>query len=614
MDNIFTEKKAQLLTEVLLGIGILSLIIMAATTLLLSILSGNKKYMDDQKALSLGNECLEAIRAIRDDNFLNLKNGVFGLKKEQGYYELSDTVEKIESKYTRQVEISSVLRDANFNIAQNGATDDLTKKITCSVTYNPYHLASKEIKLTTYLSKWQNLDLNDSLISEFSLGTFSNTEAVLTGPDDTGDASVTLEIVTTPSGFSSSVNLKKSAMDVIVQGDYAYVAVDDDNEGLQIVHIKNPDKPKVVKTLNINAKASSIALKDNYLYIGTDKTHQGVVIVDITDPLKPKTIKTLDNVGKVFDILIDQNLAYVARNKFFSGLAVVDISDPLNPILKKEPLTIGEGKSIAIKKPYLFLGTNSTFTGLNILDLSNPFDPKIKAIRYVNGKVRGLNTQEDALYLAVENNQKGFAALNIENPLNPVITSTINLGASGNHISILDPYLYASSDLQNGGVSIIKFLDPGPPTLELTQDLQGAGRGSFPTPNYLYITTSNNARGLVILGVPKENFKTSGEYLSRILDTGSNQTKYYSLQIDLVNSPGGKIYILLRTADTIGHINQATFVGRDGTANSLYDQPLEKITLDPNASGKRFIQIKTVFEGNGLSSPVLNNVSINYRP
>ncbi len=69
--NVVNKKRGFTLPEVLIGISVLAIAILTATSLFVSITRGNKANMNDLKAYYLASEGIEAVRNIRDTHWFN---------------------------------------------------------------------------------------------------------------------------------------------------------------------------------------------------------------------------------------------------------------------------------------------------------------------------------------------------------------------------------------------------------------------------------------------------------------------------------------------------------------------------------------------------------------
>jgi hypothetical protein len=157
-----------------------------------------------------------------------------------------------------------------------------------------------------------------------------------------------------------------SPRNVVVQGDYAYVANYNTASVISVINISNPTVPVVVATTAIDANPTGLAVQDGYLFV----THNGLNtmdIVDITNPTAPTVINKF-NYGSTMGAGYAQGITvqgrYVYLLKAGGGMAIVDISDPLNPYLAAAPATTSNGAGgIAVSGRYIYTNTynGSTF-------------------------------------------------------------------------------------------------------------------------------------------------------------------------------------------------------------------------------------------------------------
>lgn len=128
------------LVEVLLTAAIFSTLIVALVGVLslgeeASALSGKRS-----QAVLLSEEGLEAVRNIRDENFLNLVDGSYGLTKVANQWIL-DPVPDTNGVFTRTINISTI--DAN------------TKLVISTISWQQNLQRTGNVVLTTYLTNWK---------------------------------------------------------------------------------------------------------------------------------------------------------------------------------------------------------------------------------------------------------------------------------------------------------------------------------------------------------------------------------------------------------------------------------------------------------------------------
>lgn len=134
-----------------------------------------------------------------------------------------------------------------------------------------------------------------------------------------------------------TLDLTGSPNEVVVSGNYAYLASTNDNQELQIINISNPASPSLVGSLDIpssTADAVTIAKTGNYVLLGYETT---MGIVDVSAPASPVLMGVIDLLGTVNDISLnlanDNSYVFVATDYTSGEFQIVDISDKNNPVL-----------------------------------------------------------------------------------------------------------------------------------------------------------------------------------------------------------------------------------------------------------------------------------------
>jgi len=134
------------------------------------------------------------------------------------------------------------------------------------------------------------------------------------------------------------LNLYSNPIAVAVAGQYAYVILPaitptPTNGALAIIDVSRTTAPKLLGTYQTAQRPNRAAVRAGYAYVGG---YDGLEVIDVHDPKKPKHVTTLD-LGLVNDIAIGGCYAYVAAGT--NGLQVVQIDD--QPSLSIGPSATG---------------------------------------------------------------------------------------------------------------------------------------------------------------------------------------------------------------------------------------------------------------------------------
>lgn len=136
--------KGQSLIELLIAVGIFTIIIGVVSFSLLDSYTLNLKSQQNSIAVFLAEEGLEATRSIRDNNWNNLGVGEHGLV-------ISDSVWNFQGL---QEDISNKLKGGIRKIIVE-RIDAKRKKVTSKIIWETAQGNYQEISLVTYLNNWQ---------------------------------------------------------------------------------------------------------------------------------------------------------------------------------------------------------------------------------------------------------------------------------------------------------------------------------------------------------------------------------------------------------------------------------------------------------------------------
>ncbi len=148
----------------LIEIVITATIIVISFTAFLSFIlfsrSATLKAQRNTEAVAVGEEAMEVVRKLKDDNWTT---NIAGLTAGTTYYpkltgttwSLTTTNSNSSSYYTPTIVFSNIGRDGSFNILSSGGTNDPnTKKVVATVSWTDSGL--KSVKLTSYIANIKN--------------------------------------------------------------------------------------------------------------------------------------------------------------------------------------------------------------------------------------------------------------------------------------------------------------------------------------------------------------------------------------------------------------------------------------------------------------------------
>ena len=256
--------------------------------------------------------------------------------------------------------------------------------------------------------------------------------------------------------------LDKPALDLVVEGDLAYVGTD---TGVTIVNIADPAHPVIVGKVATGGQTLGLALKGSHLYLANrTKDFQ---VVDVSDPAHPVLIATKLLPSNAFDVAVKDNVAYVAN--FAGELYLFDITVPADPEQFKvlgiwEWTSSGQDAAQLAKLNNYVTAGNSKVTGVSITgntmlvtgwnygrllyyDVSNAVSPVFRGTHYAPFLFRSeVDPQETVAY--------SFAAFGNVSGIYSVTLSTLGPTFSTRHdtCSLCDYFKSVATDY--GGLAV----------------------------------------------------------------------------------------------------------------------------------------------------------------
>lgn len=608
-------RKGFTLIEVFVAMTIFAIAAIAVMNISLDTIDRDARRDFDTEAYLYAQEGLEAVRNMRDRSFFNLSDGDHGLSLTSNGWVFIAAPERIDDFYERTITIESVYRDENGNIAETGTFDAETKKVTASVTWTWRNITERSVSLETYLTDWSGDDVITTTCTEFNAGVFTDALAAETPAPPADNCAVALDLVEDASSFFASADIGDHGNDVVIEGNYAYVANNKTQTGFTVVDITDPEHPAVVTSLDIGGKGRAIYKSGNYVYVGVEKSSKGLAIIDVTNPTAPELESTLNVGAEGNQAAVSGNYLFIGVEKSSAGFVVVDITSKTAPIVKTT-LNVGDDvHAVVVSGNYAYIGTDDDDLGFQIVSIQTPLSPTVVGSLDVEEEVDAIALQGIFAFIGTEeDDEAGFQVINIATPSQPTFVTDLDVGGEVQDVSIAGDYAYAAVDSENGGLAAINIVDSLNPYLSYTLDIQGKGEGIAADTNYIYIAIDTGNKGLVIIGTTVAGVASTGTFTSSVGDTGSTDTRYNYIEWDYTPVPGSTVQLQVKTASTEAGLASATWVGSDGTNATYYTTSRTQIVVDPSASGVRYFQFKVFIASDGVSTPQIETVRMNYTP
>ncbi|MBA7516736.1 hypothetical protein ES705_08784 [subsurface metagenome] len=279
-----------------------------------------------------------------------------------------------------------------------------------------------------------------------------------------------------------------------VSGDYLFIA---DTNTLQIFDISDPNSPSYSTSIVTPGAAVDVFVEGNYAYIAD--YDGGLYIVDISDPTSPSKAGNYTTSGVASEVFISGNYAYLACND--TGLQVIDISDPTNPSFASSYNTPGSAIGVWVEGNYAYIADGSS--GLQVIDITDPTSPVSAGFFDTDGIAQGVCVMSHYAFIADGNN--GLLILAISDQTTPKLVGTFDTERAY-EIWVSGDYAYIADG--SGGISIVDISDPTNPVLADSSITTGIANGICVEGNYAFI--ADNVFGLVSYDISDPTDTKSG--------------------------------------------------------------------------------------------------------
>lgn len=646
------QKHGQMLVELLMAIGITTILLPALLTGLVASRSGKAQQNQRIQAISFMKEGVEAVRSVRDNDWTSFAvNGTYHPAISGSAWTLAAGSETINGM-TRQIVITDVSRDSNGLIVSSGGTvDPSTKQIVVTVSWTAP--TSANVSSTLYLTRHENATYTETTKAQFDLGTKSSVVTTnTTGGEVTLGAGGGGGDWCTPSLSITSVNLSRQGVPTQVAAvpGIVYTGTGGNASGPTFAKTtvtgNTPPQASVIGIYD-NAKANGIyGDSNNFAYVATTSNSQEIAILDTTQFTDPPTNSKFKLIGW-FDapgnspanaVYTLGNYGYMTTgNKFY----IFDLSSKTGSRSQLNPTAVtlsGTGNRIVVVGNYAYVAVNNSTNQLQVINVSDPANPSIVAQATVNsqpGVGLAVNTTGTRAYLVTsQSTGTNFFIINTSSHAgNLPVVSSFSTGitpksiaiATGNKAIIVGTggtQQYQVIDIANeSAMSRCAGLAVNNGAYDVATVLQSDGYA------YAYtVTGDTNAELKIILGGGGNIYTTSGTFESATFSR-STRTAFNSLSATVSQPTQTSIKLQVAVAPAIsGSCTGVTYsyLGPGGSPTAYYtvgSDPTTIIGSIPSITSGNYANPGQCFRYKAFlqtvdntAAPTLYDVTINYSP
>ena len=502
------------LVEVIVSSSILLILVFIFSSTIINFRSQINNASNKDKAIYLAEEAIEATRNIRDEDYDNLTNGIFGISNSGGEFNLLGSSDSV-GIFNRNVSISQISPNQ--------------KEVESSVSWSDRISPNNNVSLKTYLTNWRKfeipagLTINKIVINYFGskvVDDFSPYE-VSTEVTDNSQDPPSLTIITTPVELGVALSLSPAEYTVSENTDPNYTQTfsgDCDMDGLVIL-------------ASGDAKSCTITNEEKYATLTINKT----VVNDgwtktISDfaPFMANTVTIQNGVATKFqegsyNITETDNYDYTA---FFSGdcnpSGAVSLSygdnktcnitntqaSWVNPNTRPALVDITgtqDGRKVKVLGNYAYIIMAGGTPDFLIIDISNESSPVVVGSLTLNGNPLNIAVSGDYAYVASDSNTEELQIINVVNKTAPVLTRGFDVpgtaNANGIFVNGATVYLAEVSNGANGDFHIINVSNPASPIITRSVNTGNTSYDVVVSGNYAYIASSSNTQELIVINI-----------------------------------------------------------------------------------------------------------------
>ncbi|MFC1787796.1 prepilin-type N-terminal cleavage/methylation domain-containing protein [Patescibacteria group bacterium] len=642
MTMVLKNRNGHGLVEVLVAIAILAIGGTAVVSLVLGAMQSSKIAGQRTQAVAFAREGIEAVHSVAKDAHNRLAVGTFGLDSDTGVWQLT-TSEDQKGIFTREIIIESAYRDPQGNLAEVGVIDPTSFKVTGLVKWN-YLDRPKEYSLVSYVVNWDYREFINDFSADFSIGSLAETK--VTQIDD-GEISLT-EIGAdqwscldgqgdcTEKGWIFDAPGAADTNEIYVSGTTAFL-VREKSPSVEfvIVDVSDPANMTEISTLELLATANDLVVSGNYAYIASDSNSQDsnsteLLIIDISDLSQPTKVGSFNASGGVNaeSVFVSGSRAYLGRqsssaDEFF----VIDISNPANPTkISSMNLKNTNVYGITVLGSFAYLATSGNAQELAIIDLTN--ETSLSVVGQLdlpgNADASDLDLSNSIAYLTRDKSpQNEFYLINVSDPESPVLLGSVDLPDNANSVWVDGTVAYVGTDNNDQEIVIINVSDSAIPSVSGGYDAKGDVNGVIKANGLVYLGTAGDEAELEIIGSSQGEgadsgggFAQSGQYYSVVIDALS-EANWMSLEWseDLLCS-GSAVMVQVRSGQSDALLESALWQGPDGFDQDEddYYSLAGKYLLPPDHNGNQFFQYRVLLSADGTCTPHFEDLVIQYIP
>ena len=632
------------LAELILAIGIFS----AMSSFLVLLVIDTRRTIENAntriRATQLVEEVYNSILILKQDAWYNIarhtEEGEKHLELVSGVFQVVDGRKVIDNMEYYFI-VGNVMRDSSKEIVSEGGTlDPHTRLISIHISWIDRLKHTNTLTPTLYINDWNTNSIVYTTKEDFQPGDHNYTVAVDTLGGETRLQSRYYSDWCNPTLSIHEYDIPGEATprSVFSKLGSSYLGTRGSATGQPFTKLLIEGVAPPVLTVEgyfSGYNVNDIFVKDNYAFLATTNDSKEVVILDISSlPYTEIGYFNAPGSDDGFTVFVDGNIGYLGQGRYVRSFDLSSYTGSRSQIGYKDLSSIlfrwvANVSQIYAKNGYLYAVLNWDWYELAIVNISNPANMVITSQTSVNNQqVYDMQISEDATRAyfgtTASSSERELFIINTSSKSGsrPIIASIEMDGTTIRGISVVEDGKiliavgtggeeYKVYNITNeaspqycGGMNI----NTGIYDIDSIRDSQ--------TNAFSYIVTGDTDSEFKIIrggpgggGPDGYGYYEDGVHTSAIYDTNSTTSEYYVLAINGNIPSDTSMKVQLRVSNS-SNMSDAVWIGDDGTSSTYFER-ISTFDLPIGLIG-RYIQYRVFFESDTVSTPLLEELIINY--
>lgn len=211
-------------------------------------------------------------------------------------------------------------------------------------------------------------------------------------------------------GGSYNLSGSQNGQGTYVVGNTAYVTRRSSSSELSILDISTPTSPTLLGSINLSGDANDVVVVGNYAYIASNSNE--LQVVDISNSAAPSFVGDLNLSGGSNGETIDAEGSILILGRASGDVNIIDISTPTSPVnlAMYDATSFVRDVDYVASLGYVFIASDANSSEFSIIDVSTPSAPTLVTAINLSNDLNGIYYDEtlDRVFAVGDSNTEEF--------------------------------------------------------------------------------------------------------------------------------------------------------------------------------------------------------------